>query len=498
MWLGIDIGTGGSRALLVDGRGAVLAGFTAPHEDMRMERPLWAEQRPENWWDAAVAAIRGVLAAAGISGREVKGIGLSGQMHGLVILDDAARVIRPSLIWCDQRSQAQVDAVNAKLGREQILKYIANPVLTGFTLPKLLWVRDHEPENFARVRKMLLPKDYVRYRLTGEFASEVSDASGTAVFDVVNRRWSFEMMDGLGLDRAILPMCYESSDVTGKITAEVAQLTGLAVGTPVVGGGGDQAASAVGNGIVEPGIVSCTLGTSGVVFAHMEKVAYDPAGRVHTFCHAVRNRWHVMGVTQGAGLSLQWFRNRLAPGAEYDELTAEAAQSPTGAQGLFWLPYLMGERTPHLDAAARGGWIGLTASHTRADLVRAVIEGVSYSQRDCLDIVESLGVPVNSVRFSGGGAKSAFWRQLMANVLDRRVVTLETQEGSAYGAALLALTGTGEYSSVEEVCRAAIRETDSVSPGAADAAFYKKAHRVYQSLYPALKPIYAEMAACCT
>jgi xylulokinase len=498
MWLGIDIGTGGSRALLVDGRGAVLAGFTAPHEDMRMERPLWAEQRPENWWDAAVAAIRGVLAAAGISGREVTGIGLSGQMHGLVILDDAARVIRPSLIWCDQRSQAQVDAVNAKLGREQILKYIANPVLTGFTLPKLLWVRDREPENFARVRKMLLPKDYVRYRLTGEFASEVSDASGTAVFDVVNRRWSFEMMDGLGLDRAILPQCYESSDVTGKITAEVAQLTGLAAGTPVVGGGGDQAASAVGNGIVEPGIVSCTLGTSGVVFAHMEKVAYDPAGRVHTFCHAVRNRWHVMGVTQGAGLSLQWFRNRLAPGAEYDALTAEAAQSQTGAQGLFWLPYLMGERTPHLDAAARGGWIGLTASHTRADLIRAVIEGVSYSQRDCLDIVESLGVPVNSVRFSGGGAKSAFWRQLMANVLDRRVVTLETQEGSAYGAALLALTGTGEYGSVEEVCRAAIRETDSVSPGAADAAFYKKAHRVYQSLYPALKPIYKEMAACCT
>ena len=494
MWLGIDIGTGGSRALLVDERGVVRAGCTAPHEEMAMARPLWAEQRPQNWWDAAFSAIRQALAAAQVSGSEVKGIGLSGQMHGLVILDRDGQVIRPSLIWCDQRSQPQVDAVNAKLGREAILRYIANPVLTGFTLPKLLWVRDHEPANFARVRKMLLPKDYVRFRLTGEFASEVSDASGTAVFDVVNRRWSFEMMDGLGLDRAILPACYESSEVSGRVTPLVAELTGLAAGTPVVGGGGDQASSAVGNGIVEPGIVSCTLGTSGVVFAHMDQVAYDPAGRVHTFCHAVRDKWHVMGVTQGAGLSLQWFRNQLAPGTDYDRLTAEAAESPAGAQGLFWLPYLMGERTPHLDATARGGWIGLTNRHTRADLIRAVIEGVSYSQRDCLDIVASLGVPLSSVRASGGGAKSAFWRQLLADILGTRVVTLETQEGSAYGAALLALAGTGAYGSVQEVCRNAIRETESVSPRAAETAYYAKAHGVYQALYPALKPIFGSIA----
>jgi len=495
MWLGIDIGTGGSRALLVDGRGVVRAGYTAPHEEMAMARPLWAEQRPENWWDAAVQAIRGALAEAGVAGSQIKGIGLSGQMHGLVILDAADGVIRPSLIWCDQRSQAQVDAVNAKLGRENILRYIANPVLTGFTLPKLLWVRDNEPRHFERVRKMLLPKDYVRFRLTGEYASEVSDASGTAVFDVVNRRWSFEMMDALGLDRAILPRCHESIEITGAVTPEVAALTGLAAGTPVVGGGGDQAASAVGNGIVEPGIVSCTLGTSGVVFAHMEDVAYDPAGRVHTFCHAVRGKWHVMGVTQGAGLSLQWLRNQLVPGASYDALTAEAAQSPRGAQGLFWLPYLMGERTPHLDATARGGWIGLTASHTRADLIRAVIEGVSYSQCDCLEIIESLGVEVNSVRASGGGAKSPFWRGLLAAILGKRVVTLETQEGSAYGAALLALAGTGEYAGVPEVCRTVIRETAAVTAVEADAAFYRSAHRVYQSLYPALKPIYAQIAA---
>lgn len=494
MYLGIDIGTGGTRALLIDSRGRVRAGCTSIHEDMAMARPLWAEQRPENWWDAAVDAIRGVLKQAGIAGAEVRTIGLSGQMHGLVLLDGAGAVIRPSLIWCDQRSQRQVDAVNEKIGREAVLKFIANPVLTGFTLPKLLWVRDNEPANFERARKMLLPKDYVRFKLTGEYATEVSDASGTAVFDVVNRRWSYEMMDALGLDRSLLPECRESVEVSGKITSEVAALTGLAAGTAVVGGGGDQASSAIGNGVVAPGIVSCTLGTSGVVFAHMEEVAYDPAGRVHTFCHAVPGKWHVMGVTQGAGLSLQWLRNQLAPGTEYDALTAEAGQSPAGAQGLFWLPYLMGERTPHLDATARGGWIGLTAKHTRADLIRSVIEGVSYSQLDCLEIVESLGVPVESVRASGGGAKSAFWRQLLASVLDRRVVTLETQEGSAYGAALLALAGSGDAGSVEEVCAVAIHETDSVCPNTADAAVYRNGHRIYQSLYPALRPVYQEIA----
>jgi xylulokinase len=494
MWLGIDIGTGGSRALVVDESGVVRGSRTAVHEDMKMERPLWAEQRPENWWDAAKDAIRGALADARVAGERIRGIGLSGQMHGLVILDAGGSVIRPALIWCDQRSQAQVDAVNAKLGRENILRYIANPVLTGFTLPKLLWVRDHEPENFARVRHVLLPKDYVRLQLTGEYATEVSDASGTALFDVVHRRWSGEMMEGLGLDKSILPRCYESSEITGVVGAEAAAATGLNAGTPVVGGGGDQAASAVGNGIVRPGIVSCTLGTSGVVFAHMEKVAYDAGGRVHTFCHAVPGKWHVMGVTQGAGLSLQWFRNRLAPGESYDALTAEAATSPRGAQGLFWLTYLMGERTPHLDATARGGWIGLTNSHTRADLIRAVIEGVSYSQRDCLDIIEELGVEVNSVRASGGGARSPFWRGVLAGILDKRVVTLANQEGSAYGAALLALAGTGAYASVEEACAATIREIESVEPKGEDARYYRKAHAVYRALYPALKPLYGEMA----
>ncbi len=492
-WMGVDVGTGGTRALLVDAGGKEIAAVTAPHEDMRMAQPLWAEQRPEDWAQAAVQAIRGVLAKARASGDDVRGVGMSGQMHGLVILDRDNAVIRRALIWCDQRSQPQVDFINAKLGRDKVLEYTANPVLTGFTLPKLLWVRDHEPRQFEYVRKMLLPKDYVRFTLTGEFASEVSDASGTALFDVVHRRWSFEMMDGLGLDRAILPMCTESSEVSGAISTQAAAVTGLKAGTPVVGGGGDQAASAVGNGIVESGVVSCTLGTSGVVFAHMEKVAYDPQGRVHTFCHAVRDKWHVMGVTQGAGLSLQWLRNQLAPGATYDSLTEEAAAAPAGSQGLFWLPYLMGERTPHLNAQARGGWIGLTAKHTRADLIRAVIEGVSYSQKDGLDVVEQLGVAVSSVRASGGGARSLFWRQILADVFGKRVARLETQEGSAYGAALLAMVGTGEYASVPEACAATIREADSVEPRAAESALYARAHEVYRALYPALQPLYGRM-----
>jgi xylulokinase len=485
-WLGIDIGTGGSRALLVDRNGAVVAAHTVAHEDIYMEHPLWAEQRPENWWDAAAEAIRGVLAIAGVTGTAVRGIGLSGQMHGLVILDADSQVIRPSLIWCDQRSQAQVEGVNAQVGKAKVLECIANPVLTGFTLPKLLWVRDNEPALYERVRKVLLPKDYVRFRLTGEFATEVSDASGTALFDVVNRRWSFELADALGIDRSVLPACYESSEISGTISREAAALTGLQEGAPVVGGGGDQAASAVGNGIVSPGIVSCTLGTSGVVFAHMEQVAYDPQGRVHTFCHAVKGKWHVMGVTQGAGLSLQWFRNQLAPGADYDALMAEAATAPAGSEGLYWLPYLMGERTPHLDPLARGGWIGLTARHRRADLIRALIEGVSYSQRDCLDIVESLGVSVESVRASGGGAKSPFWRQILADVFARPVVTLASQEGSALGAALLAMVGTGEYASVPEVCQAVVHETARVLPGK-DVGAYERGHKIYQALYPALK-----------
>lgn len=492
-WLGIDIGTGGSRALLLNPEGQVTHGFTAAHEDIIMHRPLWAEQRPENWWDAAQAAIRGVLAQAGISGDQVAGIGLSGQMHGLTLLDESNAVIRPALIWCDQRSQVQVDHVHSTLGRDNVVRFTANPVLTGFTLPKLLWVRDHEPENFARIRHVLLPKDYVRFCLTGEYATEVSDASGTALLDVVHRRWSGDMIEGLKLNPAILPRVFESPEITGRISDAAAAATGLKPGTPVAGGGGDQASSAVGNGIVESGIASDTLGTSGVVFVHLDQPAYDPDGRVHTFCHAVPNKWHVMGVTQGAGLSLQWFRNQLAPNESYDSLTALAATAPPLSQGLFWLPYLMGERTPHIDAYARAAWIGLTARHTRADMVRALLEGVTYSQKDCLVLIEKMGARVDKVRLSGGGAKSPMWRQLFADAFNKPIATLETQEGSAYGAGLLAMVGTGHYSSVEAACQAAIRETATTTPNPATAETYSRGYATYTQLYPALKPIYPQL-----
>lgn len=502
-WLGIDIGTGGSRALLVDATGEVVAGVTAPHEEMRMERPLWAEQRPENWWDAAQLAVREALAVAGAKGEDIAGVGLSGQMHGLTLLDADDNVIRPALIWCDQRSQPQVDWINQTAGEDFVLEQTANPALTGFTAPKLLWVRDNDPAAYERVRKLLLPKDYVRFMLTGEYAGDVSDASGVGLYDVMHRRWALPLVEKLGIDASILPPVLESCEIAGRITAQAAEATGLAVGTPVVAGAGDQAASAVGNGIVEPGLVSCTIGTSGVVFAHMDQAAYDPGGRAHTFCHAVPGKWHVMGVTQGAGLSLQWFRNQLGKdavaqaaqqgGDAYEILMSEAAHAPAGSEGLYWLPYLMGERTPHLDAQARGGWVGMTASHQRAHLIRSLIEGVSYSLKDCLDIVESLGVSVEAVRASGGGARSPFWRSILAGVFNRPISTLQTQEGSAYGAALLGMVGSGQFSSVEEACRATIRERELISPDAELAAVYAPGHKVYQSLYPALKPLFGGM-----
>jgi xylulokinase len=489
-WLGLDVGTGGSRALLVDAQGRVQYSFTAPHEEMRMQKPLWAEQDPDDWWRAGLTAIAGVLHAARADSDSVAGIGLTGQMHGLVLLNAQNKVIRPALIWCDQRSQKQVDFVNDKLGKKAVLRATANPVLTGFTLPKLLWVREHEPQKFSNLRKFLLPKDYLRFKLTGEFATDVSDASGTSMFDVVQRCWSDELMDGLGLDKSILPKAYESPEISGQLNAEAAAATGLRAGIPVVAGAGDQAASAIGNGITKAGTMSCTIGTSGVVFAFQSKPEYDEAGRVHTFCHAVPNAWHVMGVTQGAGLSLQWFRNRFAPDVEYDDLTADATRSPAGSHGLFWLPYLMGERTPHLDANARAAWVGLTAKHQRADLVRAILEGVCFSQKDGLEIINKLGAAPQLVRLSGGGAKSPFWHQLFTDIFNVRVATLETQEGSAYGAALLALVGTGEYKSVEQVCEVAVKQIEVKDPDPAAAEFYKKRYSLYESLYPALKAVF--------
>ncbi|MEW5979088.1 MAG: xylulokinase [Acidobacteriota bacterium] len=496
-YLGVDIGTTGSRAVLIDETGKVLGGRSADHEPISTPQPQWAEQNPENWWLAARQAIGAVLQATGIHGESVKGIGLSGQMHGLVLLDKNSQVIRPSIIWCDQRCQAQADQITSTVGYDRLIDVTCNPALTGFTAPKLLWVREHEPEAYRRIQKVLLPKDYIRFRLTGEFAAEVSDASGTTLFDVIRRRWSQDIMTALELDPTWFPTVRESVEVSGQLTAAVASELGLKAGTPVVGGGGDQASGGTGNGIVAPGIVSSTIGTSGVVFAFVDKPARDQKGRVHTFCHAVPQQWHVMGVTQGAGLSLRWFRDHFG-GPElslaswlkrdaYEYLTEQAAQARPGCEGLIFLPYLMGERTPHLDANARGVFFGLTARHTRADMVRAVLEGVAYSLKDSFEIFREMQVPVKQVRASGGGGRSALWRQIQADIFDTEICTVAADEGAAFGAAILAAVGTGAFDSVQEACNQAIQLTNFTSPNPANRRRYRDYYEIYRSLYGTLK-----------
>ena len=495
--LGIDIGTTGTRAVLIAEDGRVVSAATAEHAPMSTPRPGWAEQDPEDWWCASVQAVRRVLRETGFSGADVRGVGLSGQMHGVVLLDTRAEVLRPSIIWCDQRSQVQCNFITERVGRENLIELTCNPALTGFSAPKLLWIREHEPGLFSRARKFLLPKDYIRFRLTGEYATEVSDASGTLLFDVRNRRWSGEMLSLLDIDRDLLPPCYESPVVSGRVSARAAEETGLLPGTSVVGGGGDQAAGGIGNGIVEPGIVSSTIGTSGVVFAFADRPVLDPMGRVHAFCHAVPGKCHVMGVTQGAGLSLRWFRDNFAAqevdaGAQlgrdpYDLLMEEASKAVAGCEGLLYLPYLMGERTPHLDPNARGVFFGLTGRHNRAHVIRAILEGVAYSLRDSLEILSEMQVPVVQVRASGGGAKSALWRQIQADVFGSEIVTTSATEGPAYGAALLAGVGTGVWPSVEVACGSCILVAQTMEPIQGNVEVYNEYYDIYRRLYPALK-----------
>ena len=503
--MGIDVGTTGTRAVIVRPDGHVVGAATGDHQPMRMPKPGWAEQDPADWWEAAIQAVRAALEAASLKGEDIAAVGLSGQMHGVVLLDQAHAVLRPALIWCDQRSQAQCDWITSQVGSERLIQLVSNPALTGFSAPKLLWVRDHEPEIFARAAKFLLPKDYVRFRLTGEFATDVSDASGTLLFDVTNRRWSQEMVGALDLDAKLLPRAYESPEITGQITRETAVVTGLKAGTPVVGGGGDQASSAVGNGIVLPGLTSATLGTSGVIFTHTELPKLDPLGRIHTFCHAVPGKWHVMGVTQGAGLSLRWFREQFGASEAwlarqtgvdpYELIIEQAAKIPPGSQGLLWLPYLMGERTPHLDARARGMWFGLTAAHTRGHLIRSILEGVAFSLRDSLEIFTELEIPVEQIRVSGGGSRSFLWRQIQADIYGKELVTLRTSEGSAFGAALLAGVGAGIYASVQESARAAIQIRESMAPHAANARLYNRQYQIYRTLYPTVRELAHQLGA---
>lgn len=473
--------------------GRAIGSATAEHAAFASPRTAWAEQEPEDWWRAAREAIRAALAASPVEPRSIRAIGLSGQMHGAVLLDDAGRVVRPAIIWCDQRSEAECQWLTDTLGRTRLLALTSNPALTNFTLPKLLWVRAQEPAAWRQVRHVLLPKDFVRLRLSGEYATDVADASGTLMLDVVGRKWSGEIVDAAGLDPAILPGVFESQDFCARVSREAAAATGLCEETPIVAGAGDQAAGAIGMGITRPGAVSVTIGTSGVVFAATDRPALDPGGRLHTFCHAIPDRWHVMGVTQAAGLSLRWLREQLGSAVAGDDayatMTAEAAAIEPGADGLLWAPYLMGERTPHLDPHVRAALIGLAANHTRGHIVRAVLEGVAFSLRDAFTIFEEIGVPVRRVRLGGGGARSALWRQIQADVYGYPVETVAADEGAAYGAALLAGVGARLWSSVDQACDQLVRSAVAAVPDPRHVSLMSERYSAYRRMYPALRTI---------
>jgi xylulokinase len=494
--VGVDVGTSGVRALVCDEKGTVLATASAPHPSYA-PRPLWSEQNPEDWWAATCRAMRQALAEAGIKGSEVQGIGLSGQMHGLVMLDGAHRVIRPAILWNDQRTGAECRQMTEAVGPQRMVELLCNPALTGFTAPKILWVRNNEPANYERCRKILLPKDYVRFRMSGTFATEVSDASGMLLLDIRKRAWSDEVLHALEVDRDLLPACYESPEVSSRLSRGAAAELGLPAGTPIVGGAGDQAAGAVGNGIVRSGVISATIGTSGVVFAFSDRAAADPQGRLHMFCHAVPGKWHLMGVVLCAGGSLQWYRNNLADAEKvraqelgidpYDLLCEEASQAPPGCEGLIFLPYLTGERTPHANPNARGAFVGLTPRHGKSAVIRSIMEGATYAMKDSLEIIRSMGIEVNQIRLSGGGARSEFWRRLQADVYGQPVCTINATEGAAYGVALLAGVGTSVWSSVEEACDKCISVTSTYAVNEADRRVYSEFYPLYGKLYRSLK-----------
>jgi xylulokinase len=492
-FLGIDTSTTGSKALVMDERGEVIAVGSSPHT-LQTPRPLWSEQDPREWWDAVSASIRSVLEQAGIAGEAIGAVGLTGQMHGLVLLDEAGDVLRPAILWNDQRTQSQCDEIHARLGKERFIQITGNVALTGFTAPKILWVKENEPDVYGRAKHVLLPKDYIRLKLTGEYAMDKADGAGTVLFDLRSRDWSDEVLSALEIPRAWMPKTFEGTEFTGYVTETAAQLTGLKVGTPVAAGGGDQAAGAVGVGAVEPGIVGLTVGTSGVVFATTPSALIEPEGRLHAFCHAVPGLWHFMGVMLSAAGSLQWYRDTLAPNMSFDELLKEAEMVPAGSEGLQFLPYLTGERTPHPDPLARGAFIGLTIRHQRAHMTRAVLEGVAFGLKDSFTLIQSAGLgAITQVRASGGGTKGALWRQILASVLEAELVTVNTTEGAAYGAALLASVGAGAWADVPSASDACIKITGSTQPESSQVGEYQKAYPLYQELYPALKSSFHKM-----
>jgi xylulokinase len=499
-FLGIDVGTSGTRALLIDEKGRVAASGTHEHVAFASPQDGWAEQDPLDWWHACGSAVKKALLQASAKPEDVVCVGFSGQMHGAVMLDASGNVIRPAIIWCDQRTEKQSKELEQSFGLSRIIQLTCNPPLTNFTLTKLLWVRENEPQNFARIRFVMLPKDYIRYRLTGDRAIDMADASGTLMLDVTNRRWSSEVLGGAKIPLEWLPTLCESPEVCGKLSKEGAEATCLKIGTPVVAGAGDQAAGAVGMGIVRAGVVSATIGTSGVVFAATDRPALDPQGRLHTFCHAIPGRWHVMGVTQAAGLSLRWFRDQFGAGKEdgrdpYERLSDEAASVPAGSDNLLWAPYLMGERTPHLDPNVRGALVGISPSHTRAHIVRAIQEGVAFSLKDTFSIFEEMKVPVTKIRLGGGGARSNVWRQIQADVYAHEVELVEAEEGAAYGAAILAGVGGRHWNTVDEACDAIVRVAARVAPRADASKVMQKSYAVYRRIYPALRSINSSNAA---
>ncbi|HEX9634755.1 MAG TPA: xylulokinase [Candidatus Limnocylindria bacterium] len=490
--LGLDISTTATKAILVDESG-VVRGIGVSEYDFSAPKPLWSEQQPRQWWDGAIAAIGAGLASAGVTGREIAAVGLTGQMHGLVLLDIAGEVLRPAILWNDQRTGPECDAIREAVGAQRLIQITGNDALTGFTAPKLVWVRDHEPQVWGRIAHVLLPKDYVRLQLTGEHALDKADGAGTLLFDLAGRNWSPEILAALEINPEWLPPTWEGPEVTGVISPDGAAATGLRRGTPVVAGGGDQSANAVGVGAVRPGTVALSLGTSGVVFGATDRPLYEPQGRVHAFCHAVPGRWHLMSVMLSAAGSLRWFRDAVAPGVDFTELVGTAAGAPAGSGGLYFLPYLSGERSPHPDPLARGAFVGLTLAHDRRHLARAVLEGVAFGLRDGLDLMLAAGMPIpTQIRASGGGTASELWRQILADVLDAEIATVGTSEGAAYGAGLLAAVGAGWFPSVESAVDALVTATRAATPGR-DASVYAEAHAVYRELYPALAPLFRRM-----
>jgi xylulokinase len=493
-FLGIDVSTTGSKALLIDTAGSVLAVCSSPHT-LSTPRPLWSEQDPDEWWKATVTSIQSVIKQTGISPRSISAVGLTGQMHGLVLLDNRGKVLRPAILWNDQRTQAQCDEIHNRIGREKFIQISGNAALTGFTAPKILWVAQNEPEVYAKASHVLLPKDYIRYRLTGEFAMDKADGSGTVLFDLRKRTWSSEILNTLDIPPEWMPATYEGPEFTGQVSAPASLETGLAAGTPVAAGGGDQAAQAVGAGAVEPGIIGLTVGTSGVVFATTPSALIEPEGRLHAFCHAVPGMWHFMGVMLSAAGSLQWYRDTLAPGMSFDDLLKEAENIPAGSEGLQFLPYLSGERTPYPDPQARGAFIGLTLRHGRGHMTRAVLEGVAFGLKDSFTLIQNAGLEqMTQVRASGGGTKGALWRQILASVLDSELVTVNTAEGAAFGAALLAGVGAGAWPDTVSACRTAVKITGRTNPDPGQVEVYRHSYLLFRELYPALKASFSRMS----